>query len=355
MAGDRLGCGTHSMFITAKGGSNRLCTLVEPIEVNYCRVLDDTGEANVVVQLRGGSEACCKCIGDVHPWCHELHIQRDGEEVWAGVIWKTEESYNQVEIFAKDFTYWLDRRSFGPLVFVATDTATIAQQIVMAALAPDDPNLLPFLQVTLSGQLVDRTYAECSNAGDALRELARNGVDFTTLGRRIVIAGDEIPLRPIGTIQDRHLLGGDEVKLIKDGSLSATSWCVRGNGVFGHCAATAPDDACYGLVEQQADESDITDQASADAAACSRLEGSNPVPLFLDFGGQSTLAPDSPFTFDQLVPGVLVQVALSSFCTPVSQRLRLQQLCVHETPATGELVQVTLGPVGLVGQNVGAP
>lgn len=355
MAGDRLGCGTHTAFITGKGGYPRMCTLTNPIEVRWCRELDDTGDAFVKVQLGGGaSEACCKCIGELHPWCHELHLQRDGEEVWAGVIWKTEESYDEVDIYAKDFSYWLDRRSFGPLNFVATDLASIAQQIVTAALLPDDPNLLPSLQVSFAGQLGDRTYAECTNAGEALRELARNGVDFTVLGRRIVIAGDEIPLSPIGTIQDMHLLN-EGVKIILDGSLSATSWCVKGNGVFGHCAAPPAEEFCYGLVEQQVEESDIADQASADAAACSRLEGSNPVPLFIDFGGASTLAPETPFTIDQLVPGVLIQVALASFCRPVSQRLRLQSLCVVETPEVGELVQATLGPVGLVGQNVGAP
>lgn len=109
----RLGCGTPTVFITARCSSSMTCQLdsKDILGLTWTRRMDDVSEAEVVVGLTGdSSQSCCQCLAIVEPYCHELHIWRDGEEVWVGPIEAIRYEREQVTIKARDSLAWLDVR-----------------------------------------------------------------------------------------------------------------------------------------------------------------------------------------------------------------------------------------------------
>lgn len=104
-----LGCSTHTAFIQGKCNRARLCELTDASEITYNRKLDDISTATVVIPITGNDDsACCECLGDVEPWCHQLTIVREGDGVvWTGPIQKVNYGRNEVVIEASDKLAWL--------------------------------------------------------------------------------------------------------------------------------------------------------------------------------------------------------------------------------------------------------
>lgn len=109
----RLGCGVPTVFITSRCSQSMACQidLSDIIRITWTRVLDDVSEAEVEVGLTGDSQqTCCQCLATVEPFCHELHIWRDGDEVWVGPIEAIRYERERVTIKARDSLAWLDVR-----------------------------------------------------------------------------------------------------------------------------------------------------------------------------------------------------------------------------------------------------
>lgn len=109
----RLGCGVPSVFITARCSSSMTCQidLADVIKLTWTRRLDEVSEAEVTIGLTGdSSQTCCACLASVEPFCHELHIWRDGQEVWVGPIEALRYERDRVTIKARDSLAWLDVR-----------------------------------------------------------------------------------------------------------------------------------------------------------------------------------------------------------------------------------------------------
>lgn len=317
---------------------------VEPVRVEWGRVLDDTSEA--VVTLPGDDPECCGATKDVHAWCNDLSIYRDSELVWQGPVVRITSSADQTVVTARDVTAWLARRLVHHLLdFTASgrgaaDLAVIAEAIITDALADDDPGILPYLLTLTSGVADERLIEpETAYAADELRELARIGLDFTALGRRIILAG-AAPLARLGTLTDEHFVPAPTV--IEDGLSAVTRAVVHGTGVT---AAAGGAGAC-GLLEHLAKEDQIVGQEAAQAEADALVAAGYPTPLILDVPDGARLAPDAPVTIADLVPGVIVPVTVADLCRPVAADLRLTRLAVTYD-AGGEEVKVTLAPVGV--------
>lgn len=347
-----LGCGRHTVVVNGKGGYPRVGTLDGISQLAWSRVLDDTSTASVSIQVGGNaSQACCNLLSSLEPWCHELQFFRDGQPVWEGPVQSVAESAPEtVTVGARDVTSWLDVRiihAYHDFTY-GEDLALIAQALIEDGLLPDDPNILPWLAVTLAGQTGEREYQdpldEVQYVGDAVRELARTGLDFTVLGRRIILAGEQIPAAPVGVLTDDHILG--PYSSTKEGRYTATKWYVSGDGFI---VAEGGTSGSYGLIERIASEGAILDEDSASANALSRLQATNPTPRIVDLSQGAHLAAHTPIPIDRLVPGALVGVALSGVCAPVSARLRLTSVSVSESQED-EAVVITLGPVGRGGQ-----
>jgi len=345
-----LGTAEHRVTFTYRGATLPLGALdtKQITSLDYTRVLDDTSTCAVEVQIPGGSSECCRVLGDLRSWGHEVHVWRDGVDVWCGPVVNVTLRRDTATILAADVTAWLDKRLVhSTLDYTATglgaaDLATIAAAVITDAFAPDDPNVLPYLTVALAGVVGERLIeAGKSRSGDELRELARTGVDYTAVGRRIVLTGEVVTTTPLATLLQDSFLASLEV--VERGDLAATSWRVVGDGVTGTAAVVEP---FYGLLEDIVDEQSVRDTASATAAAQTRLDASNPVPLFLVVPEDARLSPNAPVTFDQLVPGAVTRVLVSDYCRQVDQFMRLQRVRVASTPDSLDAVQITLAPLG---------
>ncbi|MFI6289997.1 hypothetical protein ACIBEJ_00340 [Nonomuraea sp. NPDC050790] len=338
-----LGCAEeYTIGIYDRTGGRQHGT-VDPAALDWSRVLDDTSEANITVPYQGPD--CCKLLGEARSWCNELAIFRDQQLVWQGPLVRIEHRGDDTLLAARDVTQWLFRRKIRNLIdFTGTsnaDLAVIAAALIEHGFAPDDPNVLAYLMITAAGIVGERKYAK--NSGyilDHLRELARTGLDFTTLGRRILLMG-EGPLGRLPGLSDEHFVG--PLAVIEDGLSAITHATVVGKGI----TAEAGGIGTCGLLEFIATEEEIQDATSAQAEAGALVVGGNPAPLFLEVPDNSQLAPETPIGINDLIPGAIIPVTSEATCRLVAADLRLIRMKVAFSEADGEKVGITLAPLGI--------
>ncbi|GAA2685453.1 hypothetical protein [Nonomuraea recticatena] len=338
-----LGCAEeYTVGIYDRTGGRQYGT-AEASALDWSRVLDDTSEANVTVPYQGPE--CCQLLGDTRSWCNELAVFRDQTLVWQGPIVKILHRGDETLLQARDVTQWLFRRKIRALLdFTGSsraDLTVIARKLVEHGFAPDDPNVLAYLLVSASGIVGERKYA--TNSGyvlDQLRELARTGLDFTVLGRRILLMG-EGPLGRLPGLSDEHFVG--PLSVIEDGLAAITHATVIGKGVMAEAGGVGE----CGLLEFIAQEEEIQDVASAQAEANALVAAADPAPLFLEVPDDSQLAPDAPVGINDLIPGVVVPVTSEATCRTVAADLRLVRVKMSFTEHDGEKVGITLAPLGI--------
>lgn len=337
-----VGCATHSYTITDRDG--RL--IANPgtlINVSYNRVLNDVSTALATVGITDPD--CCAQLGDVRAWRFQLNIYRGSDFIWSGLIVNIEWSRDEVQFRAVDIVGLLERRvPHQDFNFVSTDLTEIARQLIDDGFAPDDPGH----EVTvmgLAGVTGGRTYEEnIGQTADHLRDLADTGIDFTTVGNNIVILPDDF-CEVVGLLSDDDLPEG--VSVAEDGGSLATRQIVAGSeesGVVGVYGGTNP---YYGLLEIYEEQTSITDQLSAQAAAQARQEASSVAPVFIDTRNV-TLRPTTAVDVQNLVPGWCIDVTSYATCRRISQRLKITGLQISEDGGSGNtpgqeriLLQVT--------------
>lgn len=344
-----LGCGTYQAFIIPRGGdSGQLVGEVAWDQLTWERVLDDTSQATAALSL--ANPACCDLLAVARPWQHELAIYRDGAPVWTGPLYVSTEPVQQSQFTARDLTVWWDRRRIhDDHVFVATDIASIFEAVASDAMAPDNsPGLV--VSATPCGILSTQTYLAVQHllAGPTLRDLANIGIDWTTVNREVLVGGTTVPASPIGILVDEHFLTPPQPTI--DGSTQRNSIIVRGSGggaagdtIFGGPAEDAAAILRDGLLEDVVTVSTIGDNATAIAAATTRVELQSDVVLV----GGCVLAPSAPVTVDQLIAGAVVTLKLTGTCIPVDGPYRIQKVAATIS-ATDNIEQITLSlqPVG---------
>ncbi|GGZ73327.1 hypothetical protein ACFOOM_00845 [Streptomyces echinoruber] len=339
MAG--LGCAAEYHAVIADRGGAILANLSTVTDVEWYRVLSDASTARVVVEP---DLDCCASLGGVRSWRHWLHLYRSGRYVWGGPVLTGEWSLGRFEVTAGDLISVLNTRTpHATRAFTDTDLTEIAAWLVDDALAPDDPghSVNVLAPAGVSG---GREYTEdTGQSGDHLKDLADAGMDFTVVGNSVLLMPDGWSAR-VGLLTDADLPDGLSVS--EDGTALATRWVVHGDeasGVKGVAGGVHP---YYGLIERVVQDTSIKDQASAQAAAQSRLNASLPVPVFIDTQ-EVTLSPDAGVDVERLVPGWCIDLATTTTCRDISQRMKITG--VHVTAdGDGESVKVQLGPVSTV-------
>lgn len=338
------GCGTHTCRVVDRGGAT-VATADVLTEVEWNRALNTWSTARAVINPSGD---CCARLGRLSTWRHRLVIFRDQQYVWDGPITNIDWSEGQVELTAADVLIWLDNRvPHQDLTFAGEDLMTIAQALIQDGFAPDDPGHTLEL-VGTAGIIGSRSYLrDIGQTGDHLRQLADAGVDFTALGTKILLLPEPHAVS-VGRLSDADLPSGLVVS--EDGTALTTRWVVAGSddsGVLGESGGVEP---YYGLLERYVEQTEITDQASADEAAFARLRASLPVPVVVDTQ-QVTISPEAAVDVASLVPGWCLDITSTSTCRPVSQRLKITGLKVTETGADDsssgqESVQVQVAATG---------
>lgn len=340
--------------MTDRCGERTIVELDGITDLSWGRVIDDSSDASVTVSIGGDTTtACCQALGDVRSWAHGLQILRDDELVWEGPIVGINYSYDDVTISARDVTAWLDVRTTHSRIEYLTeegngpqDLSWIASSIMISALGVDDPCVLRWRWIEPSGVLTDfELDPDEEIAGDAIRELARAGLDYTTLGRRIFVGPDinDIFHRdpPYPHLVDEHFTSSPVID--EAGIEAATRWIVHGDEVTGTAGGIDP---FYGLIEQIAREDRIESQSLVNAAARSRVDATNPPPVYADLTGGSGLTPEAPVCINELIPGRLLDLTARRLCREVSQTMRLVAVDVSYPGGGTEAVNITLAPMG---------
>lgn len=333
------GCGTHTAFVVDRDGAI-VSDLSVLVIVEWRRILDDVSGARVRVIPDGD---CCEQLGNVRTWRHRLVIARDGQHVWDGPIIQAEWRDGQVDLFASDFLVFLDRRvPHESITFTNADLTDIASWLIEDGFAPDDPG---HTVEVMGRSMVEggREYTQdIGQTGDHLRDLAESGIDYTAVGSKILLL-PETWSASVGTLTDEDMPEG--MVVVEDGSALATRWIVHGNEDSGIKGEWGGADAYYGLLERSVEDTSITTDVSATAAARSRRNASLPVPVFLA-SEEVTLSPDAAVDVATLVPGWCVDVSTNATCRDLTQRMKILGVKVVED-GNGESVQVTLSPVAV--------
>jgi hypothetical protein len=324
-----VGCETHSYNITDREGGMVTASGVLT-DVAYSRVLDDASTAQVVIGVSGA--ACCAELANIRTWRHCLNIFRGDQFMWSGPITGVDWSFDSVTVNATDIIGLLDRRvPHQDFTFTGTDLTDIARQLIEDGLAPDDPGHTVTV-IGASGVLGGREYdKDIGQTADHLRDLADTGMDFTAVGNNIVLLPDD-HCEVVGRLSDEDLPEG--VTVTEDGAALATRWIVAGSDESGVVGTAGGVDAYYGLLEVYTEQTSITDQASADAAAASRLAVSS-ASVTIDTQNV-TLSPTANVDVLSLVPGWCLVITTSATCRDISQRLKITGLQVSEDGGNGD-------------------
>lgn len=338
------GCGSHTATIFDRSGA--LVSEADVLtEVEWTRILDDVSTARIVINP---DEGCCERLGKVRTWRHKIAIWRDGDFVWEGPIVTAEWSLGQLEVWAVDVLGWLDRRvPHQDMVFGDSDLTAIAQALIADGFEPDDPGheVRVISEARVRG--ARRYRKDVGQTADHLRDLAETGLDFTAVGSTILLL-PETHSASVGRLSDGDLPDG--LIVAEDGTALATRWVVAGDDEGDVLGEAGGQDAYYGLLERYLEQTSIPDDASAAAAARSKLRSSLPVPVFIDTQ-QVTISPEAAVDVPSLVPGWCLDVTSATTCRTITQRLKIVGVKVVETGGDGdqpggESVQVQVAATG---------
>lgn len=353
----RLGCGEPSVFITSRCGGGVTCVLTDNVaSLKWTRVLDDVSEAEITLNFGGTpTETCCECLAEVEPWCNELHIWRDGVEVWVGPILQVEYTYNGAVVRASDSLAWLSVRiNEGNIDYTtatgagAADLRVIAEDIIQTAFADSTGTCeLDALFAVNTGEVSQRFFEGFTDTAlNHLLDLAETGLNVTTIGRTIVLTGDDTPLTPLILLSDEHIIG--DIKVTKDGTVQGNRYYVHFDGDGGIPASgEAANFFCYDPIERLRDGDGLVDGVTAAAVADAYVEASAISPRRVEIESGSKLSPDTPWEINQMVCGARVDVAVTRLCVQLTQSFILTGVEVSYTDAD-ESVSISLTPLNEV-------
>lgn len=372
---DLLECGVYDAMVFTRGLGEIVGRL--PFgQVHWERVLDGVSTANLTVDgvaNRSQLQKCCALLGDVEPFEHELALYRNGYRCWSGPITAMSFPPNQILISAFDISGWLQVRTLHTNYnAVQKDLIKIWVNYVEDAMSVENSVGLHPTVLALSGILADRLtqITEHNVALDAVGELERTGIDWTTIDR-VMQAGPVLGQPPaITDALEFPLLIDASFRvpptILLDGLQGANCWFVQGGAagaagavVFGeygpafdatpdHIARpAAPDYAAiedqYGRIEKVVSESRALDQASIDDNAKTRYDlTKRPVAVI----SEGLLLPSAPIAMRKLVPGSLVQVHLANACKPIGDFYRIKSVKVDALADGSEDVNVEFQPLG---------
>jgi hypothetical protein len=370
IAGATLGCGTHRAFIYKKGGKIRVGEITGLTKVEWSRVRDDISVAKVVVQ--DWSIDCGNLLSILQPWAYELVIYRDNgynvDRVWEGPLMLPRYEVDKVTLSAKDVMVWPYRRIIRQAMNDSgeenNDTVVNrASRVLQNTLAPDDPNILAYLQkITRTDDSVEgrNTPAFSRTAFEEIDDMASNaGLDYTVVGRSILLWGTRNQIGLLPELSDDDLGASPIVSVY--GMSTANFYSVTdGQGTHGDASKlnSEGNDPNYGIIEILS--STVADDAPADTETYSqealqnmaeRFQGYSeraissryPPPTVVRIPDNTTLNPDTVLSIQQLVPGVAIPLRSTGTLKPVVQKQKLDKVSVVEEGGK-ETISIILSP-----------
>jgi hypothetical protein len=385
----------HQAMIYDRGGDKRLWQLVDVAQVQWTRKLSAYGTADLTIT----GEACrdqADVLGKIEPRRHELVLFRNGNRVWEGPIVQVGWFRDKATLLAHDcleyLRYtpltktWPNSDDGGPSLMteriqqildyelvtpytMTTGTAGATKTVTVPRWERVTPpiNILPFLDVR-PGAVLTRSHTDPfeMTVYEHLKNLARSGLDFTMVGRQLVVWDSAQAIGRTRTLTDNDFAGNIEVFAAGSDHYSIAHVVAQAQAdpddpnppddlppVVGNAGDQNP---FYGvwtqIVTTENEEGASTPtQDELNGQAARALLGRTPVPLEIRVPSGASLIPSFDLTIPDLVPGVEVPVLATLNLRQVSQLQRLKELKVSEG-STQESVSVSLEPAGDV---VGTP
>jgi hypothetical protein len=260
----------------------------------------------------------------------------------------------QVTLNCRDLSAWFDKRLVrGEIISEEEDMSLYAAKVLRSALSAD-PSPKITLNVAECGVPIDRYYSSEDDppriAGEELRELADNGLDFTVINRTLYIRGEEFDAEPVRTLLAEHFL---QLPMVKESGNMATRIIGAGQGednVSYPDSDLSPDQweaHPFGLLEQIIDvtaqwDSDKNPEQEVLRATMNRYSIVSAPILYISDG---VLHKQAPVSIDQLVPGKRVDVRMEVGGVMIVEQYRLQNVSVS-VDGTREEVSITLTALG---------
>lgn len=365
-----LGCGRNRAFLYDRGGVRMLGEITGITSLKWERLRDDISTCNITIT--GWDEDCGALLASVRSWIHEIVIFREGpggtERVWEGPVTLPTWDADTVTIEAKDVMTYVYRRVLHTPINDAypnqTAVTTRAKEIIQNALVYDDPNVLPYLNAqestgdALSSRVVK---AKEDTAWGVIDDMAaKSGLDYTTVGRSIIVWDTHNAIGYLPEMTDGDF--SEPVHVSEYGMRLANYYAVtNNNGVFGEAVRGLDGDeplyygwiemlnSAYGEAEGAALEETLTPEALAaleaklDSQAERNISDRWPTPLVVRVPDNATLNPELNIGINQLIPGVFIPLRASLALRKVTQIQKLDRITVTETEGS-EKIAVVMSP-----------
>lgn len=355
-------CTERNRAYVADRGGGVILGEVPATLIQWNRTRDDISTARVVAQ--DINLECRRLLASTEPVRHELVIFRGDERAWEGPITRIADSTNgQVEINARDVAQWLEWAIYFsgyddryPNCRQVTERVEIMFNRQFARFEALDPPI----------NVLDHAYIVHTNDGPReCRELLKHqktcweeldsfarysGIDYTVVGRRIVVLDTHEPLGRTQTATAADFLGDLAVSAY---GLEFATFVSATDGE-GHYGWTGGNDPYYGRVEKlytireegesASESSEPPSRESLIDSAERQLEGRNPVPVLVRVPDNTSVDPGSEvLSINNLVPCVRIPLRVELTLRTLSQVQKLDNLTVVED-AAGEDIRVTMSP-----------
>lgn len=374
----------HSVAIFDRGGERRLWNLVDLTAIEWGRERDKKSSCTFTITGRACEEQAdiIQKITD-GTGRFEAVVYRAGERVWEGPLRTARTGSEHAVFLAADMKEYLDHTSLskawpnkengGPPLMgdrlqqiieyeltTPYTMATNAGNVTVKRWENLDPpiNVVPFLDVR-SGtvQTLSVTEEFEMKLGEHMDNLCDGGLDYTVVGRRVVLFDSALGLGQTRRMTDADFLG--EVEVIRYGSehwsishLSATKDQGEDEAATRRVGHAGAEDPFYGvwenIVSQQSEESTAEPtQQELNTQANRDVLHRTPAPIEVRVPDGVGIRLTDTLGIAHLVPGVIIPVTTSRNIQTVSQYQQLDSLKVTED-ASGEVVTVTMSPFGAV-------
>lgn len=372
-----LGSGHSRVYVYQRGGLVPLGELTPLGSSRWNRRRDDISEA--ICTVTSWTREQRAFLASLRTWQMELVIFRDGVRVFEGPITRISSTTTRVEVEAKCVMGYVYRRamrqgyndSYRLMNGQQLGQRTVVErssQIIMNALAYDDPNVLPYLtplhnagDATTSRIVPDYSRTAWQEVDDLA---ATAGLDYVTAGRRILLWDTHNPIGRLPEMRDGDF---SESPIVTEYGMSAANHfaVTDNNGIYG-TASKVTETPPEGWIEQVASAYSESEAATVDqelsredrlrleatfaSQAQRNIEGRWPPPLVVRVPDNSTLNPDLNIGINQLIPGVWIPLRCTDTVREISQWQKLDLVEVEETEA-GEKINVTMSPAPRGGQD----
>lgn len=333
--------------------------------VAFTQQLNQAGTLQGHLLLGGIDTAAFNVDNSTTPARNAVYVDRNGTLVWGGIIWGREyDSESQtLSISAREFESYLERRRINStLNFTNIDQLTIAQSLVANMQSAPYGNIGIQIGVETSSILLSRTYYtyELKTYYNALQDLSRaeDGFDFNILAeydgsgapsKRLVLGYPRIGNTYSSTNPNSPVfeMPGNIVSYNypEDGSIAANKVYALGAGSNEGKLISIQEDTTkftngWALLEEQANYSDVIDQAYLDQLALGQVNAVSYPPTVIKIIVPAFVSPE--FGTYQIGDDARLRIQDVRFPNGLDEIYRIVGLSVQPGENGPERVTITL-------------